>query len=489
LQLWLHDVWWLAPQTDASSLYRPLSVLSYTLGRALGAGPGFERLISLALHLLAVGLVATVAITLGASRRAGWLAAAILGVHPGASEAVAWISARHDLLGSVIVLGGWLALVRGREVPAGLLLGLAAFAKEAFLLTPLTVVIWSVALRRRSWTALALSTTGVLACLVLRTLIDVPMPTAGNSLGELLGAAGGVALRGFELALVPGSADAAALLEPSVWIAAAALVAALCLVSRLPGRPILAALVAPLPLLAPAAAASTQYGVVGDRYFYCLFCGAAIALALALTPLLRAHRQASLLWAVVPALALGTVARVTDWTSSVAIFEASVQRDPANAHAAFHLAYSLHVYERECGRAIPLYEKGLGADPRSSGNLLACLLEVGDLERVVEIGPALAERFADNPTAASNTARGYLRNGDLAPADRWAREAIQRDPERASSWALLGGVLGSGQHHTAAREAFLHALELDASNADARQGLRVVERHIATAKPARPGDD
>ena len=75
------DVWGPTGFADAHNtpVYRPLAMLSYAPGQTLLPGPAVERVLSLALHLGAVALVAWLALALGEGPRAAWFGAACMG--------------------------------------------------------------------------------------------------------------------------------------------------------------------------------------------------------------------------------------------------------------------------------------------------------------------------------------------------------------------------------------------------------------------------
>ncbi|MBW2421559.1 MAG: tetratricopeptide repeat protein [Deltaproteobacteria bacterium] len=477
---WLvHDVWWLADGSTPSTLYRPLAVITHVPGQAWVGGPGVERVVNLLLHLIAVVLVARIGAGAGADPRAAWLGAALLGVHPGASEAVAWISARHDLLASVFVLAGWLALVRRRDVLAGVLLGLAPFCKEPFLLAPVAAALWMLAVRRFAPRTLMISSAGGLLYLVIRMAIELPLPVGAARLEEPVAALGGVARRGLELVALPGAADALPLFAPSLVAGVATLLAGAISLAFARGRPVLGAILLPLPMLLPAAAASAESGIIGDRFFYVAFAGLAVASGLALSRLWEWNpRLAAVAGLLIPALASGTWLRAADWTDNHSLFSASLERDPRNPYAAFHVGYTLHTEQGSCEQAIPYYLASQGVEPRAGNNLQACFVEMGRFEEAIALGGSLVQRDRRRGTPAANTARALLALGRVAEAESWAREALARQPDRPRTWVLLGTSLGRQGLHREALEAFRRALALDPENGSARRGLAVARSEI-----------
>jgi tetratricopeptide (TPR) repeat protein len=283
-----------------------------------------------------------------------------------------------------------------------------------------------------------------------------------------------VALRGLELFLLPGSADALPLLDSSLATGIVVLVAAMAGLALLYGRPILGAFLVPLPLLLPSVAASAGAGVVADRYFYVAFAGFAVALGLGGSLLLaRMPRAAALAGLLIPVLALGTWVRADDWTSDQLLFNASLERNSRNPYAAFRVGHDIHVREGDCRRALPLYEMSQDAVPRAGNNLQACLLSLGRVEAAVAMGPRLLERDPIRATPATNTARGLLTLGRPKEAEYWARLALQRSGRRSTALSLLGASLGRQGRHREAFEVFQNALELDPEDRNARVGIKV----------------
>jgi len=183
---------------------------------------------------------------------------------------------------------------------------------------------------------------------------------------------------------------------------------------------------------------------------------------------------------LIPVLASGTWLRAGEWRGNRSVFGASLERNPSNPYAAFHVGYSIHIDERSCERAMPYYRASLAVEPRAGNNLQACLIEVGRFEEAVALGPGLARRDLRRPTAAANTARALLALGRAREAESWARRALERDSGRARSWALLGTCVGRQGRHEEALDAFMRALELDPDNAVARRGREVARSGIGT---------
>jgi tetratricopeptide (TPR) repeat protein len=131
---WPHD-------GGASGLYRPVTMATFTIDRALaGAEPLWFHALNLLLHALA-SLLAWQAACLAGLRRGGALFAALLfALHPLHTEAVANITGRAELLAAVWVLAAWLCHRKSGawwRVAAAACYMLALLSKENAVLAPL----------------------------------------------------------------------------------------------------------------------------------------------------------------------------------------------------------------------------------------------------------------------------------------------------------------------------------------------------------------
>lgn len=467
-RLWSTDVW--SPSTgEPSDLYRPLVMTSYWPGQRLWPGPTSARLGNLALHLLGVGLVAALARQQGASVRAAWLAAAIFGVHAGNTEAVAWITGRHDLLPAVMMLGAFL-LLPARPLLAGGLCAATALAKEPYMLAPVALGCWAWGRGRWSWSAMGLACAGPLVTVAARALAGVSLPI-GAAATEPVAAVGALVARGATLLVLPGHADAAPLYRGSAIIGSiTSVVLVISAVAALRGRRSLALGLAPAALLLPAAPASAQIGLVADRYFYLSFA----VLAALLARFGERVPAARWLWALVPLLAWGGAERAATWRSDVSVWAASVERDPSNPYAAFHLGHALHVHEGDCARAVPLYERSIALERRARTNLMACLNELKRYDQAAATGPGLAAMDPTDPKVPASTARALVALGRLDEAAAWATRAVDA-AGRPEDLVLLGNIAGQRGDLDAAERAFQAALARDPGLSGAHAGLRAVE--------------
>lgn len=118
-----------------SGLYRPLTILSYAANRALfGAGALSFHLINILLHAAASLSLYLLLRRLPLAPGVAWLAAALFAVHPIHGEAVNTVVGRAELLVAVFTILGLLTALgrgRGHRPLAALWYALALFAKES----------------------------------------------------------------------------------------------------------------------------------------------------------------------------------------------------------------------------------------------------------------------------------------------------------------------------------------------------------------------
>lgn len=117
-------------------LYVPLTIVSFQLERAVfGLHPFFYHLDNLILHVIVAGLIMLVLERFGLKRQTAFLGALVFVLHPVNTEAVAWASARKDLLTAVFSLSA-LLLYRRNAWMTFLLFLLALLSKPIAIVLP-----------------------------------------------------------------------------------------------------------------------------------------------------------------------------------------------------------------------------------------------------------------------------------------------------------------------------------------------------------------
>ena len=472
---------WTATGHSKSDLYRPLHLLSHAPGQLLWPGPLVERLLALFLHLLNIVLVASICRGIGLGTRAVVFGAALFALHPLASESVSWISARPSLLMTSAVLLATAAIVNGRERWAIAPLVLAPFAWEPGIFLPATVLLLGLGLGRRLPTALLATAAGTALYLTARQIFDHPFPLS-SGLNDPVAALGGTTGRALQVLLDPTASDAFAPYFGSVGLGVLGAAAGLGLIVLARGRAPLGILAGFAVLVATSAPAAATNGIFGDRYFYLLLAGVAVAGAGLLDALDRRSRQAALLLGILIPLALApfTWLRAHDWVSDTALANASLGRDAANPYAAFHRA-GAHLRADDCEAAIPLYRLAVEVERRAANNLQVCLLRTGGLEEAAAMIPSLLGRD-ERAGPAYNSALVLWELQRLGEAELVVREALRRDPTHTEARVLPARLFLRGGLPAEALELLLQ-VERDAPDTDGLPRLISQARTMAEGAP------
>jgi hypothetical protein len=319
-----------------SGYYRPLFLLHLALDRALlGLSVDGHHLVSLAWHLLCVGLLAQLLRRLVGELPA-LLGAAFFALHPVQTETVALIAARNDSMAAALLLAALLALLPERVAPwrllvAGLATTAALMSKESAALAP--AFLWALDLARwrrpRGWPRYAALLLGVAAYAGLRVWSGVGSAALPDA-GEL----STVAPRALHIGAVYASLISwpwpltparhvdwlpplsGLLLGGMLTIAAYGLALFFARKRAL----VIAGLALALLAFLPSLAATFDKGLLGERYLYLPMAGLALALAAAVPV-----RRATLLWALPVLLAWGAVLqlRLPDWQDSATLWRAA----------------------------------------------------------------------------------------------------------------------------------------------------------------------
>lgn len=146
-EIWLSDWWYSDPTNEGvpsprrDRLYRPLTLFSFAVNYAAsGLGPGGYHFVNVGLHSAACGLVWLFALRLTGRRGVAAVAAVLFAVHPVHVEAVANIVGRAEVLSTLGLLGGLIALLPRAGWPSAWRVALAALLFLAALLAKETAI-------------------------------------------------------------------------------------------------------------------------------------------------------------------------------------------------------------------------------------------------------------------------------------------------------------------------------------------------------------
>lgn len=424
---WL-ALWW----RDLGLHVRPLAKLSFVathaLGERLDAVPQTHRLFGIALHLAVVALLFVLArrlaetLALGLDRRqatlAALLAAAAVGLHPLATEAVAYIGARSMLLGTLFAVASLLAYLRYRAGDGRSWLGVAiaaAFAgaasREAALVTPLAWLAWEWARDRTdspAFSAARLRALGArmptlaFACVALVCVALLAHPryagllqTSARLVAEQPSAPSlATALRYFAESLLllryphidPGPIAITPIARAGVLAGLFAL-GALAWRFRATRAHLLFGLVWTALWLLPVYALPIRHDAIAERHFYPALWGVAFPLAVAIarrSPLSASARAAFGLATL--ALIAVSATRLADYRDETALWEAAQRQTPTRPRVLNNLGVA-YMEARRWDEAVATLEYAIALHPDDAlirDNLLRAR-ERGDGPR---LGPA-----------------------------------------------------------------------------------------------------
>lgn len=489
--------------------------------RIAGLNPKSFHVTSLLLHLLNGLLVWRILETLlsrrGAltpsHRMAAAAGAGLFLLHPLATESVAYISSRSELL---CALFAYLAFFLFVQVPAGqpmpwsralavtALLALGAVSKEpavaiagvfvAFGLLDGEALSFRPLLRRWKLYAPMLAAAGVVGFRLYSTLSREG--TAGTSARhaplDYLLTQFEVVWHYFRLIVLPfgQNLDHAypVVKAPGgmgVWLGLAALAAVLAAAWRVRREYPLAlfGLLFLLILLAPTSSIIPIDDAMAERRLYLGFPGVAMIAAEFLRRLRPSLSAFAAISAVLLALAVLTWRRAELYTAAVPMWEDSVAANPRNSRAWFHLGFAYYADGR-CADAARAYEKGASLNPKPDYTLLVDWATALECEgRLGEAEAKLREamKLERNSHGTAILGRVLARKGELDRALEVLNEALQINPSNADALAYRGNVRLLRNEPAEALADYEAALRLQPGDSAALKGrqaaLRALGRH------------
>lgn len=412
---------------EASSYWRPLTMVSYWLDTRFGEAPGALHLGNLILQSLAAALLAVVIIQRYKSTIAGlitaFIAAAWWALHPMNVEVAAWISCRYDILTGIALL--CLLVIPWRKGPLraalfGLVFLAGLFSKEGF--TAMAVIIFAMDFsEQRSvkeafprWIAIAIA---FVIWTSLRAVIGIKgldLPPVGSILVIIRNYFEAIFIYFWRAFTFPPLSISHPFTPENTWnliagvIIFSGLVAAALLwrpveknsahktqlntsgtnpaSSTKISRPLVVPVTIFLAGLVPMAGAMTMFSQAPERYFYI----PSIGLALLIAALIQfAFSKANWIFLIaLPSafsilLIMGVIRleqRLPDWKNDISLWSAALRVDPQDPQANYNLA----IYDGQKGKSgqartkLKIAAKG---DPDSAA--IACayawiLLETND---------------------------------------------------------------------------------------------------------------
>jgi tetratricopeptide (TPR) repeat protein len=376
-----NDYWW---PSSVDTLYRPLTTLSFlfnysVLGNA--DNPGGYHVLNVLLHAINTLLVFALALRLFPTRKPAFLAACLWALHPIATEVVANVAGRADLLAVMWVLTALLLYIRIISASDGRTTAIAAlfaaslfgcFSKESAAVLPGLMLLWDITFGKgwRAGGTRRLAAYGAVAASIVLLLLarhwvfsaaPVPeMPWLDNPLrgaGFLASRWTAIRMAGQDLMLlvwpVSLSSDRgyaqivpANAWDPGAWLALAVIAGILVAVSRRYPKDKLmfwAAGVFGLTLLPVSNLVIPIGATMAERFLYLPSIAFAVAVA-GLVDRAKSPALAALICAMV-LLAGRSIARNRDWQDDFTLAQADVQASPRSARLQERRAATL--FERD----------------------------------------------------------------------------------------------------------------------------------------------
>ena len=475
----VHEQWWL-----------PLLWISYMADVSLfGPGPYGHHLVNILLHAANAGLLFWVLFRLTGSRWRSAFVAALFAWHPTRVEAVAWITARKDVLSGLFFMLALLAYVRHAERPSAkkmglvFLLMLAGLASKAILivLPPILLLLDYWPLRRaralwgreawKEWRPLLGEKAALIALAAAFTGVNLWTHASGRGTGSHVPLVSRLGLIAPNYLDYLGKIAAPIRLNvvypendrvfwPLAFVAVAALGAATwAAIRQREKRPYWATgwlwfVAALFPVIRGVRLGLAQYA---DRWSYLPLIGIGIAVAWTAgesDSVLR-RRWLRVAGAVVLLACLAQTSRqLRWWRDSLTLFSRAAALAPESPVA------------RNCiGQA--LYAAGRHAEGAAH------------MQAAIQLDPANAEYV-------SNLGVGLLRLGRAREALALHDEAIRREPDRSIFHVNRGNALAELGRPGEAEEAFRRALALQPDNAEAHFNLGGILFRAGKAQEALP---
>jgi protein O-mannosyl-transferase len=515
-----------------SSLYRPLTILSFSLEKLFhGPDPAGFHFVNIILHAAASVLVYLIAVQLMGATWGAVLAGSLFALHPIHIEVVSGVVGRAELLSTLLGLGSLYIVMRRQEswaiaktsyIWALILFFMALNAKENAIVIPALVALWLIS-RQRTRTNLlgslkVLLSPGFLGFLgtalfyvFLRTMVlggiaaslNPNPPFVENPLGSrpavvriitaLANQGRGLLLNFFPWPLradysyqtLP-SPSAGFSLHLLIMLIAIGASLTLWIVRKHRAKDLAFAsswyLVAVLP-------ASNIFFVAGtlfaERLFYLPSVGFSLALALLLDRAMESFSSNGLfprdlsvriLLGAAAVVLLGFTGLILlhspVWKDDLALFTDTVENAPFNVKARLWLGDAL-VRSGDFAAGLTQYRKALEIYPEyaaATANIVVPLTRLHRTQEAIEYGEKARGLFqGENPVILFNLALAYLDAGNPVRFLEYIREVIRLDPRNTSARYQLGLYYWQQEgNRELAGQLFQEVFRLDPTGPDAQ---------------------
>lgn len=491
-------------------LYIPLTLFSFQVEHALfGFEPFFYHLTNLLLHCANALVVFLLLQTLGLKRGTAFFLALLFGVHPINSEAVAWVSARKDLLAAFFFLTSLTAYLRylSRRSPrwywgAFLLFLCALLSKVVVLFLPVLLLLLDrhqkQRLNRDAWreklpffllsfvfliVALFGKTENIASLTLWQTLLLSVKSTA-------------FALWSFiwpwHLSLVYQQSGPIQLLTPGFLIASLVLtgIAVTVILSLRRTMVVAGCVLFSLLLFVPTFSNFSKAGsyfYFSDRYVYLPQLALLFLLGLGLEyfasrissrSLLRGGQVAGVL--LLLAFGWQAHARTLLWHDSETLFRDALEHNPQSAVMHFNMG----VVDQKRGNlseAERAYRLVLARNPhytKAHNNLGLLLSSQGKFDEAKVEYEAALESDPQNAEILNNLGSWYMDQGDFERAMPLFRQAIAADAHLLQAYYNLAAALGKQERYAEALAVYAEAFAVDPSRQKEYEQLKAAMERL-----------
>jgi protein O-mannosyl-transferase len=493
-------------------LYIPLTFLSYQIEHFVaGMSPVMFHFTNLALHWLNACGVALLLFFLTRNGRVAVLCGALFLAHPLNTEAVAWASARKDVLSTFFFLASTLLYLRYRSSSMGkiYLLSIAAFglgllSKVMIVTLPVILLLLDFAQGRKFGRGMLLDKIPYLALSILFGIVALfgKADTANLSTWseKLLMAAKSTVfyLEKFfapvHLSLLYPYTKPIAFSSPDFFVPViiVALLAAVAIASLKKTRWIFAGFAFFLITLAPTFinfAKGGDYYFASDRYAYVPMIGLLLIVAWAVSYLSQSRkamtRSTLALGCITAMFAILSYGQVEYWKDSETLLTHAVALYPDAFAGHLNLSVLYRTTNRDA-EALDALEQAakIKNHTRIESGRAAIYAKQGKIAEAYAAYKKAAELDPKDTEPHFGIAALYAREGKRAEAIREYEEALKRDPGYTNAHLNMAAIYLETKDYDNAAEQYRSALAIDPTYADAHFNLGVIAEEKGDSEAA-----
>tara|TARA_B100001971_G_C18261916_1_gene587757 strand:- start:542 stop:2170 length:1629 start_codon:yes stop_codon:yes gene_type:complete len=427
-------------------LYIPITLLSFQINYALfDLNPFWYHLTNLIIHISNALLVFWLSLMIIKKRYLAVFAALIFAVHPLNTEAVAWISARKELLSTFFMLSALITYVKTGDkrwmiVLSLILFVLAMMSKVTALVLPLILILYDqaqpksenrnpktyipflllagifavIAVVGKSIAVIQLTTTEMVLLAFRSTTFYLQKFLLPIKLSAIYGAPDPISIQNWEIIF-------------SILIVAL-LITATCIFRKM--KVAMFASGFAILTIAPSFMAymkSDGISVAADRYAYMPSIGLAMLIVLIVSSIRKQDFVIFILVAVISSCMFLTIERNKVWATTEVLFQDIIKKNPTS-----HITHN-----------------NIGNMHLNNGDLRTALLY---LEKAMELNP-------ESPEVLVNMGVYYGKLGDYSASESYLNQAMEIHPTFAPAHFNKGGIHFQRREYRSAIESYKKAIE------------------------------